>query len=195
MQMNGSRQLAAPQNVVWQKLNNVDVLRRCIPGCQELEQVDENNLKATVGLKIGPMNARFKGDVTLSDQDPPNSYRISGSGKGGPAGAASGGANVRLEPHEGGTLLSYDVDAKVSGKIAQLGARLIDSTAASLADKFFENFAREVEDEGESEPAANAASAATEAGASKPATTNPNLPWIIGGGVAAIAVLAYILMK
>lgn len=145
MKMSGSRQLAASQTTVWQKLNDVEVLKRCIPGCESLEQTGENAFKATAALKIGPMAVRFTGDVTLSDLDPPRSYRISGSGKAGPAGQASGGANVRLEPKNGGTLLSYDVDANVGGKIAQLGARLIDATAAQLAGQFFDRFAVEVE--------------------------------------------------
>ena len=144
MKMNGTRLLPAPQQEVWEKLNDVETLRRCIPGCQSLEQVADNQLKATVALKIGPVSAKFNGDVELSDINPPVSYRISGSGKGGAAGSASGGADVRLEPAEGGTLLTYDVDAKVAGKIAQLGARLIDGTAASLAEKFFDNFTAEL---------------------------------------------------
>ncbi len=145
MKMSGTRQLAAAQRDVWSKLNDVEVLKRCIPGCESLEKTGENALKATVALKIGPMAVRFNGDVQLSDLNPPNSYRIAGSGKGGPAGQASGGANVRLEPKDGGTLLSYDVDANVGGKIAQLGSRLIDATAASLAGQFFDKFAAEVE--------------------------------------------------
>jgi uncharacterized protein len=145
MKLSGNRQLNAPQAEVWAKLNDTDVLARCIPGCEKLERVGENELKALVGLKIGPMNTKFTGDVTLSDMQPPNSYRISGTGKGGPAGMASGGANVKLEAKDGGTLLTYDVDANVSGKIAQLGQRLIDATAAQLAEKFFTNFAAEVE--------------------------------------------------
>jgi uncharacterized protein len=194
MQMNGSRQLSAPREVVWQKLNDIEVLKRCIPGCQSLEEAGDNNLKAVVALKIGPMNARFNGDVTLSELDPPNSYRISGSGKGGPAGAATGGANVRLEPNEDGTLLTYDVDARISGKIAQLGSRLIDSTAASLTEKFFDNFAKEVEPEASAEPEREAATAA--AGApGKAGAASASLPWIIGGAVAAILIFGYIIMK
>jgi uncharacterized protein len=145
MKLSGSRQLNAAQAEVWAKLNDVDVLARCIPGCEKLERLSETELKALVGLKIGPMNTKFTGDVTLSDMVPPHSYRISGSGKGGPAGMASGGANVKLAANDGGTLLTYDVDANVSGKIAQLGQRLIDATAAQLAEKFFTNFATEVE--------------------------------------------------
>ena len=106
MKMNGTRLLPAPQQQVWEKLNDVETLKRCIPGCQTLEQVGDNQLKATVGLKIGPVNAKFNGQVELTDMNPPDSFRISGSGKGGPAGSASGGANIRLEPAEGGTLLT-----------------------------------------------------------------------------------------
>ena len=144
MKMSGSRQIQAPQADVWAKLNDVDVLKRSIPGCESLEKVGDNNLKSTVAVKIGPMNVRFSGAVMLSDLNPPTSYRISGKGQGGAAGFASGGANVQLEPKDGGTLLTYDVDATVGGKIAQLGARLIDATAASLANQFFDRFAAEV---------------------------------------------------
>ncbi len=141
--MSGSRELSAPQAEVWRKLNDVEVLKRCIPGCESLEKTGENDLKATVAVKIGPVSARFNGNVTLGDLDPPNGYRISGSGSGGVAGSATGGANVRLKPSGAGTELSYDVDANVSGKIAQLGGRLIDATAANLANQFFDRFAAE----------------------------------------------------
>jgi len=172
MKMSGTRQLSAAQADVWTALNDVEVLKRCIPGCQSLEKVSDDQLKATVGLKIGPINAKFNGEVTLSDMNPPNSYRISGSGKGGAAGSASGGADVKLEAKDGGTELSYDVDAKVAGKIAQLGARLIDATAASLANKFFDNLAAEF---GATEAAAPApaAAAAAPAEASTPAASSP----------------------
>jgi len=143
MKMSGTRQLPAPKELVWEKLNDVEVLQRCIPGCEELEEIGEHQLAAKVKLKIGPISATFNGKVQLSDMDPPNAYRISGSGKGGPAGSASGSANVTLTEKDGGTELNYDVDAKVAGKIAQLGARLIDATAANLAGKFFDNLAAE----------------------------------------------------
>lgn len=143
MKMSGTREIAAPQAEVWQKLNDLEVLKRCIPGCESLERTGENDLKATVALKIGPVAARFNGAVMLSDLDPPNGYRISGSGSGGVAGSAKGGANVRLKPAASGTELSYDVDADVAGKIAQLGGRLIDATAASLANQFFDRFRTE----------------------------------------------------
>ncbi|MEO1794846.1 MAG: carbon monoxide dehydrogenase subunit G, partial [Pseudomonadota bacterium] len=145
MKLDGSRLLNGSREEVWTKLNDPEVLQRCIPGCETLEQVSPTELKATVALKIGPMNARFNGDVTLKDLNPPESYRIEGSGNGGPVGRASGGADVRLDPDGLGTRLTYNVDANVSGKIAQLGQRLIDSTAKSLSNKFFDAFAAEFE--------------------------------------------------
>jgi len=191
MKMNGTRLLAAPQQQVWEKLNDVETLKRCIPGCQSLEEVGENQLKATVGLKIGPVNAKFNGEVELTDMDPPNSYRISGSGKGGPAGSASGGADVKLETTPEGTLLSYDVDAKVAGKIAQLGSRLIDSTAASLAEKFFDNFAAELEPENTT-GVSEASSQASKPDA--PATTFglSRNQLLLGAGVIAVMVIYYL---
>ena len=164
MKLTGTRLLSAPPTEVWQKLNDVDVLRRCIPGCERLEKTGDNQMKAVAALKVGPMAVRFTGDVKLSDLDPPNGYRISGSGSAGPAGMASGGATVKLESNEGGTLLSYDVDANVGGKIAQLGSRLIDATAAQMAEKFFTSFATEVEGPVAAEGAAVPPSAAIAAG-------------------------------
>lgn len=191
MKLSGTRQLAAPQADVWAALNDVEVLKRCIPGCQSLEKLADDQLEATVGLKIGPINAKFNGEVTLSDMNPPNSYRISGSGKGGAAGSASGGADVKLEAKDGGTELSYDVDAKVAGKIAQLGARLIDATAVSLANKFFNNLAAEfggTAEEPTSATAAPAASTVTAPASSQqlaPSSANSNgwsyIRWTIGG--------------
>jgi len=146
MTMNGEVQLAASREAVWAKLNDPEVLKACIPGCEELEKTEDNGFRATAKMKVGPVSARFKGKVNLSDLDPPNGYRISGEGEGGVAGFAKGGANVRLGDAEGGaTRLSYDVDAQVGGKIAQLGGRLIDSTAKKLADEFFANFAKAVQ--------------------------------------------------
>jgi len=145
MKMSGAHTLPAPREEVWAKLNDPEVLRRCIPGCESLEKRGENTLAAVVNVKIGPMNTRFNGEVELKDLKPPESYRIEGSGSGGQAGSASGGADVRLEDKGGETELSYDVDARVSGKIAQLGNRLIDASARNMAQKFFENFANEIE--------------------------------------------------
>ena len=142
MTMNGDIQLSAPQQVVWEKLNDTETLKECIPGCQTLNKVSDTEFEAVATNKIGPVKATFKGRVTLSDLDPPNGYKISGQGDGGIAGFAKGGANVRLADAEGGaTRLNYDVDAQVGGKIAQLGSRLIDGSARKLAEQFFTNFA------------------------------------------------------
>lgn len=185
MKMSGTREIAAPQAEVWQKLNDVEVLKRCIPGCESLERSGENDLKATVAVKIGPVSARFNGAVTLSDLDPPNGYRISGSGSGGVAGSAKGGANVRLKTSGSGTELGYDVDADVSGKIAQLGGRLIDATAASLANQFFDRFANEF---AATEPTVEATAAAP----ARTTTASGGLTWL-WWLVAAAAIVAVIL--
>ena len=145
MEMTGSHTIPASREKVWEALNDADVLRACIPGCKELEKKSDTELAATVVAKVGPVKATFKGEVTLENLDPPNSYSIVGEGKGGIAGFAKGGANVRLSDAEGGgTQLDYDVDAKVGGKLAALGSRLIDSTAKKLAGDFFTNFSEHV---------------------------------------------------
>lgn len=141
MTMNGTIDLPASRAVVWDKLNDPEVLKACIPGCQSLERDGENGFAAVAKLKIGPVSATFKGKVQLSDIDPPNGYRISGEGEGGVAGFAKGGASVTLEDIPEGTRLTYDVEANIGGKLAQLGARLINGVAKKLADQFFEKFA------------------------------------------------------
>jgi uncharacterized protein len=142
MTMNGEVQLAAPREVVWEKLNDPEVLKACIPGCQSLEKLSDNEFQAVATNRVGPVKATFKGKVTLSDLDPPNGYRISGQGDGGIAGFAKGGATVNLTPADGGgTVLSYAVEAQIGGKLAQLGQRLVNGAAKKLADQFFEKFA------------------------------------------------------
>ncbi len=144
MTMSGEQQLAAPREAVWAKLNDPEVLKACIPGCETLEVTGENEFSAVATNKIGPVKARFKGKVRLTDLDPPNGYKISGEGDGGIAGFAKGGAVVKLTEKDGGTLLSYNVEAQIGGKLAQLGQRLINSAAKKTADDFFANFARAV---------------------------------------------------
>jgi carbon monoxide dehydrogenase subunit G len=140
MEMTGERQIAASRDDVWAALNNPDVLKQCIPGCESLEMLSPTDMTARVKLQIGPVKANFTGKVKLSDLDPPNGYRISGEGSGGVAGHAKGGAIVRLMEDHAGTLMRYEVKADVGGKLAQLGGRLIDATAKRLADEFFEKF-------------------------------------------------------
>ncbi|MEJ1157114.1 SRPBCC family protein [Prosthecomicrobium sp. N25] len=145
MQMNDSQRIPAPRQAVWAALNDPAVLRACIPGCESLEMTSPTEMTARVTLKVGPVKATFGGKVTLSDIDPPNGYRISGEGSGGVAGFAKGGATVTLaEDGPDATVLTYAVDAQIGGKLAQLGARLIDSTAKKLAGEFFETFAATV---------------------------------------------------
>jgi hypothetical protein len=145
VKITGTYELEADRQTVWEALNDPEVLKACIPGCESLEQTGENELTATVTAKVGPVKAKFNGSVELKDLNPPESYRIEGSGKGGAAGFAKGGADVRLDERDGGgTVLSYEVDAQVGGKLAQIGSRLIDGTAKKLADQFFENFREHV---------------------------------------------------
>jgi uncharacterized protein len=143
MTMTGQVTLPADRAKVWAALNDPQILQRSIPGCQELAKVSDTEFTATAKVAVGPVKATFKGKVALTDIDPPNGYRISGEGQGGVAGFAKGGAKVRLENAEGGgTLLSYDVEAHVGGKLAQLGGRLINGVAKKYADEFFDNFAK-----------------------------------------------------
>ena len=144
MDMTGERHIAAPRETVWAALNDPAVLKPAIPGCESLEKTSDTEMKATAAVKIGPIAARFAGKVQLLDLDPPSSYRIEGEGQGGVAGFAKGGAVVRLADDGDGTLLTYDVKAQVGGKIAQLGARLIDATAKQMADAFFDRFVAQV---------------------------------------------------
>lgn len=140
MELTGQERIAAPRAQVWQALNDPEILKACIPGCESIEMLSPTEMKARVALKLGPIKANFAGQVTLSNIDPPNGYTISGEGSGGSAGGAKGSAEVRLAPDGEGSLLTYRVTSQVSGKIAQLGARLVDSAAQKLAGDFFAKF-------------------------------------------------------
>jgi carbon monoxide dehydrogenase subunit G len=144
MTMSGEVQLNAPRAEVYKKLNDPEVLKACIPGCEQLDKLSDTEFQAISVMKVGPVKARWKGKVTLSDLDPPNGYKISGEGEGGVAGFAKGGAAVGLSDKDGGTLLSYNVEAQIGGKLAQLGQRLIAGAAKKMADDFFDKFAKSV---------------------------------------------------
>ena len=146
MDMNGEYHIPAPRETVWAALNDPYILKECIPGCEEIEKHSETELSAKVTTKVGPVKAKFGGKVTLSDINPPNGYTISGEGTGGVAGFAKGGAKVSLQESGDGTLLKYTAKATVGGKLAQIGSRLIDSTAKKLANEFFDKFAKVVGD-------------------------------------------------
>lgn len=145
MEMTDSRVIAAPPQVVWAALLNPQVLKASVPGCEEISGSPDDGFEAVVVQKVGPVRARFTGVVTLTDRVEPESLTLSGEGKGGAAGFAKGGAQVRLEPVPEGTRLHYQVEAKVGGKLAQLGSRIIDGFARKMADEFFARFQAEVE--------------------------------------------------
>jgi uncharacterized protein len=144
MEIKGEYKITAPRAKVFEALNDQAILQACIPGCESLDKLSDTEMTAKVRLRIGPVSAAFSGKVTLSDIDPPNGYKITGEGQGGVAGFAKGGAVVTLTEDGADTILKYDVDAQVGGKIAQVGARLIAGTAKKLADQFFGKFAESV---------------------------------------------------
>lgn len=151
MKLVGEQKINATREVVFEALNDTEVLKKSIPGCEEIIKISDTEMTAIVVLKVGPVKARFQGSVQLSKLNPPESYTISGEGKAGPAGGARGSADVQLVADGNNTILKYDVSAKVVGKFAQLGNRLIDSTAKKLAAQFFAEFATIVESETESQ--------------------------------------------
>jgi len=140
MEMKGEQLIPAPQQVVWDALNDPGVLKACVPGCESIEKSGDNEYQVLMVARVGPVSAKFKGKLTLSDINPPNSYSISFEGQGGPAGFAKGSAQVRLASQDHHTKLSYDVKANVGGKLAQIGSRLVDAAAKKVADDFFRNF-------------------------------------------------------
>lgn len=197
MNLSGEYRLPLPRTVVWDGLNDPEILKQCIPGCEELTETEDNGFAAKVGLKIGPMTARFTGKVTLSDIDPPNGYKIAGEGQGGVAGFGKGSAIVKLaEDGAGGTILTYTADSQVGGKMAQLGSRLIDATAKKLADEFFGKFAATVA------PPAAAGAAAPETPAHPQTPENaapqtgglPQSVWI-AALVAAVAIVLWMVLR
>jgi carbon monoxide dehydrogenase subunit G len=165
MDMTGEERIAAGRATVWAALNDVEVLKQCIPGCETLEKQSDTEMTAKVKLQIGPVSARFSGKVALSEIDPPNGYRIAGEGSGGTAGHAKGSALVRLVEDGDGTILRYEARADVGGKLAQLGGRLIDATARKLASEFFSRFGEVV---GPAPASAEGEAAAATTGEQKP---------------------------
>jgi len=201
MDMTGEFLIPAPRQKVWAALNDPEILKQSIPGCEEVEKLSDTELQAKVTAKVGPVKARFGGKVTLSDLDPPNGYKITGEGSGGAAGFAKGGATVRLADADGGTKLSYTVEAHVGGKLAQIGSRLIDATARKMAEDFFSRFSAAVTG-GAAAPAAEASApepAATPAAVAQPSAAGsaPRLPpavWVTGL-VIIVAVLLYLFTR
>ncbi len=191
MEIKGEYRIAASREKVFAALNDVAILQVCIPGCESLEKTSDTEMKAKVRMRIGPVSANFTGKVTLSDLDPPNGYKISGEGQGGAAGFAKGGAVVTLSEDGSDTALNYNVDAQVGGKIAQVGARLIDGTARKLADEFFSKFAAMV---GGPLPGGVAASVSAPAAApaASAAAQRGYRHWIVIGVGAVVLVLVFL---
>jgi carbon monoxide dehydrogenase subunit G len=173
MDMTGEYRIPAPRQRVWEALNDPEILKAAIPGCEELVQKSPTELEAKVRAKVGPVSARFGGTVTLGDLNPPESYTISGQGSGGAAGFAKGGASVRLTEDGDATVLRYEAKAEVGGKLAQIGSRLIQGTARKMADEFFGNFSRIVGAEAAAAPAAAAPAEAAPPAAAAPAPPPP----------------------
>jgi carbon monoxide dehydrogenase subunit G len=144
MEMTGEQLVPAPQQAVWDALNDPQMLKVCVPGCESIEPTGENAYQVLMVAKVGPVSAKFKGKLTLSDIRPPQSYSIAFEGQGGAAGFAKGGAQVRLSTEGKKTKLAYDVKASVGGKLAQIGSRLVDAAAKKVADDFFRNFNEKV---------------------------------------------------
>jgi len=193
MDIAGEFRIPASKQAVWDALNNPEVLKEALPGCENIDKTSDTEMTATVTIKLGPVKARFSGKVTLSDLNPPNSYTLTGEGQGGAAGFASGEAKVNLAEDGDGTILTYTAAAKVGGKLAQIGSRLIDSTSKKLAAQFFGKFAEivgEAQDDTADEqkaPAATAKPATPSASSGEKRGGLPTIVWV--GGVSIIALI------
>lgn len=210
MKLSDEKRIEAPREAVWSGLNNPEILKQSIPGCESLEQVSDTEFNAVVQAKVGPVKAKFKGSVTLSDLNPPESYRISGEGKGGAAGFAKGGAVVTLSEDGDATILKYDVDADVGGKLAQIGGRLLEGTSKKLAGEFFDNFEAalkgvENSDAGSAETSEQQPAPAPDVNPADQPNTEPRTAgekntamskiWVIIGVVFVVGALAMTLLK
>ena len=197
MEMSGEQLIPASQQETWDALNDPQVLKDCVPGCEAIDHISGTEYQVRMTARVGPVSAKFKGRLTLSDIKPPQSYSIAFEGQGGPAGFAKGGAQVKLTPQGGQTRLSYDVKASVGGKLAQIGSRLVDAAAKKVADDFFRNFTLKLSPEGSEDdtvvlakhgkkkkPAAHGAPAS--------AAAEPALPTLSDAKVATFAAVALI---
>ena len=203
MELKGEQLIPASQQRTWDALNDPEVLKACIAGCETLERTEEGGFTATLALRIGPVSARFKGKLALSDVQPPQSYTIHFDGQGGMAGFGKGSAQVQLSPADGGTLLNYVAKAQVGGKLAQVGSRLVDAAAAKITNDFFAAFCARV---GADAAAAGETPAASDAGlptgfgadsgpvAAKSAPSSAVPVWVWAAGAAVLAVIGYLVL-
>ena len=206
MKLADEKRIEAPRDEVWRGLNDIDILQKSIPGCESLERVSDTEFNAEVSAKVGPVKAKFKGNVHLSELNPPESYRISGEGKGGAAGFAKGGARITLSEDGQATILSYEVDADVGGKLAQIGGRLLEGTSKKLAGEFFNNFEAALKasmSEGDEDTVASTSTAGEPAIEQPPAPAAPAAAsgsikskiWLIVGVVFMVGALALTILK
>jgi hypothetical protein len=196
MEMSGEQLIPAPQQETWDALNDPQVLKACVPGCEAIDLISGNEYQVQMVARVGPVSAKFKGRLTLSDIKPPNSYSIAFEGQGGPAGFAKGGAQVKLSPQNGGTKLAYDVKASVGGKLAQIGSRLVDAAAKKVADDFFRNFTLRLSPEGAEDdtivPAKGASRKHSPHAKAGPAVEGAKLPGVSNTALIAFAAVALV---
>jgi len=199
MDMTGEYRIPASKQTVWEALNDPEILKASIPGCQELEKVSDTELTAKVATKVGPVSAKFSGKVTLSDIDAPNGYKISGEGQGGVAGFAKGGAEVKLQEEGAETILTYTATAQVGGKLAQIGSRLIDSTAKKMANEFFGKFVEQIGSGETADTAEAPAEAPAETAAAAPAPASESTggisPMVWIAGLIVIVVIGLVIFN
>ena len=192
MKLTGQQTLTLPIDQVWRALNDPAILQQCVPGCDTFESTGENQYKIVMSVTVGPIKAQFNGRLALSDIVPPTSYRLQFDGSGGAAGSGKGEAQVQLSEVPEGTLLEYTVSATVTGRLAQVGARLIDGVAKKMADQFFARFKATLEPEAAPEGAADAPGAAREPGS---AAGGKPLKWVVAAIIVAIAVGVYVFTR
>ncbi len=192
MEMSGEQHIPLPQQRVWEALNNPEILKACIPGCESIERVSENEYKVAMTAAVGPVKAKFAGKLLLSDINPPNSYSLAFEGSGGAAGFGKGSAQVRLAAESGGTLLTYTANASVGGKLAQIGSRLIDGVAKKMSDDFFIRFNKTVAPVPESETADGAAHPVLQSDRALAKSAVPVWAWI-GGAIIVLLISLYLL--
>jgi uncharacterized protein len=191
MEMSGEQHIPLPQQRVWEALNDPEILKACIPGCESIDRVSENEYKVAMTAAIGPVKAKFSGKLLLADMNPPNSYSIAFEGSGGAAGFGKGTAQVSLAPESGGTLLSYKATASVGGKLAQIGSRLIDGVARKMSDDFFIRFNKTVAPVPEPERAAGAGHPVLQSDSALAKSAIPVWAWI-GGVIIVLLILLYL---
>tara|TARA_B100000530_G_C15755970_1_gene407544 strand:- start:99 stop:689 length:591 start_codon:yes stop_codon:yes gene_type:complete len=192
MDLNGEYRIPAKRKDVWEALNDPEVLKQCIDGCEELSKDSDTQFSAKVTAKVGPVKAKFSGKVILSELDPPNGYKISGEGQGGVAGFAKGGATVKLAEEDGNTVLSYSANAEVGGKLASVGSRLVEGVAKKQADDFFGKFSQLLgsDKDQEENTAINAETELEKVSGGSEQTGLPPVLW--GGGlIILVAILLY----